>query len=77
MSETKNYFKELNSIDVSEHVEIKDTGKVKLSYLSWAWAWGELKKRYLTTEIISPKLHSSLFKGRNTKVINGKGSNIY
>lgn len=41
-----NYFTELNSIDVSEHIEKKDIGKTKLSYLSWPWAWGELKKRH-------------------------------
>ena len=35
-----NYFKLLNSIDVYEHVEKKNN----LSYLSWAWAWAELKK---------------------------------
>lgn len=35
-----NYFTELNSINVNEHVEKKNG----LSYLSWAWAWGELKK---------------------------------
>ena len=34
-----NYFKLLNSIDVNEHVEKKNN----LSYLSWAWAWAELK----------------------------------
>ena len=37
-----NYFEELNSINVSEHVE----QKAGLNYLSWAWAWTELKKRY-------------------------------
>ena len=37
-----NYFVELNGINVNEHVEQKN----RLSYLSWAWAWGELKKRY-------------------------------
>ena len=37
-----NYFVTLNSIDVNEHVEKKG----KLSYLSWAWAWRELKKIY-------------------------------
>ena len=42
MAETKNYFKELNSINVNEHTESKNG----LTYLSWAWAWGELKKRY-------------------------------
>lgn len=37
-----NYFSELNKIDVGEHIEKKNN----LSYLSWAWAWGELKKHY-------------------------------
>jgi hypothetical protein len=34
-----NYFTELNSINVSGHVEKKNN----LSYLSWAWAWAEVK----------------------------------
>lgn len=38
----KNYFEVLNSVDVSKHIEKKNN----LSYLSWAWAWAELKKRY-------------------------------
>ena len=42
MAEIKNYFKELNSINVNDHTESKNG----LTYLSWAWAWGELKKRY-------------------------------
>lgn len=42
MAETKNYFKELNSIDVNKHTEAKNG----LTYLSWAWAWRELKIRY-------------------------------
>lgn len=33
-------FEKLNKIDVSEHIEKKNG----LSYLSWAWAWSELKK---------------------------------
>ena len=37
-----NYFKELNSINVSDKIEKKNN----LSYLSWAYAWGELKKAY-------------------------------
>ena len=36
-----NLFNELNSINVSDKIEKKGG----LSYLSWAWAWGELKKR--------------------------------
>ena len=35
-----NYFERLNSIDVNEHVEKKNG----LTYLSWAWAWAEIKK---------------------------------
>lgn len=38
----ENYFTELNAVDVSKHIEQKNG----LSYLSWAWAWGELKKRH-------------------------------
>lgn len=38
----QNYFEELNQIDVSNKIEKKNN----LSYLSWAWAWAELKKRY-------------------------------
>lgn len=38
----KNWFKELNEIDVSKQIEKKNG----LSYLPWAWAWTELKKRY-------------------------------
>lgn len=49
MAETKakkSVFQTLNAINVQEHVEVKDTGRVKLSYLSWAWAWAEVKKAY-------------------------------
>ena len=35
-------FEILNGVDVSGHTEKKGN----LTYLSWAWAWGELKKRY-------------------------------
>lgn len=35
------YFEDLNSIDVSAKIEKKNG----LNYLSWAWAWAELKKR--------------------------------
>ncbi len=40
--ENKNYFEELNKINVQDKVEKKNG----LNYLSWAWAWGEIKKRY-------------------------------
>jgi len=38
----KNYFEILSDINVSDKVEKKNG----LSYLSWAWAWSEIKKRY-------------------------------
>ena len=37
-----NYFEKLASVDVSAKVEQKNG----LNYLSWAWAWAELKKNY-------------------------------
>lgn len=42
----KDVFTELYSVNVNEHVEKKNTGKASLSYLSWAWAWAEVKKHY-------------------------------
>lgn len=44
--EKKNAFEVLNAVNVNDHTEVKDTGKTKLTYLSWAWAWAEVKKRY-------------------------------
>ena len=41
-----NVFNELYKVNVNEHVEKKNTGKVTLSYLSWTYAWAEVKKRY-------------------------------
>jgi hypothetical protein len=40
------HFEILNNIDVSDKIEKKKTGSVGLNYLSWAFAWGELKKEY-------------------------------
>lgn len=42
MSEKKNVFDVLNSIDCSEHIEKKNG----LSYLSWSWAWQIVKTNY-------------------------------
>ena len=42
MSFAKEVWDTLSKIDVSGHVEKKDG----LTYLSWAWAWGELKRHY-------------------------------
>lgn len=40
-----NYFQTLNNINVNGKTEKKG----KLTYLSWAWAWGEVKKLYPDT----------------------------
>lgn len=40
--ETKSVFATLNNINVNEHTEKKNG----LTYLSWAWAWGEVKNNY-------------------------------
>jgi hypothetical protein len=49
-NEKQTVFEQLLTVDMTDHTETKDTGKVKLSYLSWAWAWAEVKKRCPTIE---------------------------
>lgn len=39
-------FDELNKLNVNDHTEKKKTGGTELTYLSWTWAWAEVKKRY-------------------------------
>lgn len=39
---SENYFNVLNTINVNEHTEKKNG----LTYLSWAWAWAEVKKKF-------------------------------
>lgn len=39
---TENYFARLNAVNVNEHTEQKNG----LTYLSWAWAWAEVKKLF-------------------------------
>lgn len=41
-AETENYFTLLNSINVNDKIETKNG----LKYLSWSFAWAELKKRF-------------------------------
>ena len=59
----------LSKINVSERIEKKyfknkKTGKeYGLSYLSWAWAWAEVKKRYPTA---SYEIHDDIFFPDNT-----------
>lgn len=42
MTEKKSVWETLSAINVNEHTEKKNG----LTYLSWAWAWGMLKKHY-------------------------------
>lgn len=39
-------FETLNSVNVNGHTEKKKTGSTELTYLSWPWAWAEVKQRY-------------------------------
>lgn len=55
MSEVeKSAFNLLNAVDCSKYIEKKNG----LSYLSWAWAWSELKKRY-------PKSYYTIYESTN------------
>ena len=42
MAEEKSFFDVLNNVNVSGHTE----GRDGLTYLSWCWAYAEVKKRY-------------------------------
>jgi hypothetical protein len=54
-----NVFNILNSLDVNAHTEKKKVdGKTELTYLSWPWAWAEVKKRY-------PDAHYEIKRGKN------------
>ena len=50
MAQTKSVFETLSAINVNDKVEKKSN----LTYLSWAWAWAEVKKAYpdATYEVI-------------------------
>ena len=50
----ENYFITLNNIDCSKKIEQKNG----LSYLSWAWAWAEVKK-------IHPKANYKIYEAEN------------
>lgn len=49
MEEKQSVFETLDAINVNDYTEVKDTGKTKLTYLSWSKAWEEVKKRYPCT----------------------------
>lgn len=44
---SKKVFEELNNVNINNHTETKKGGEGKeLTFLSWCWAWAEIKKRY-------------------------------
>ena len=40
------HFEELYKINVNDKTETLEQGRTRLTYLSWTWAWAEVKKRY-------------------------------
>ena len=42
----KSVFAELFAVNVNEHTETKKSDGTELTYLSWPFAWAEVKKRY-------------------------------
>lgn len=42
----KSVFDALASVNVNDHTETKKTGNTNLTYLSWPFAWAEVKRRY-------------------------------
>ena len=41
---TENPFVKLFAIDFKDHLEVKKSGNTELKYVSWAYAWAEVKK---------------------------------
>ena len=41
-----NIFETLNALNVNGHTETKKSGGTELTYLSWPWAWAEVKRRF-------------------------------
>ena len=52
----ENIFNKLNSINVNDKTEKKND----LTYLSWAWAWGEVKKNYPEAKYIIKRNNEGL-----------------
>ena len=42
----ENLFVKLFAIDFKDHLEVKKSGNTELKYVSWAYAWAEVKKLY-------------------------------
>lgn len=46
MEKKQSAFAVLNAINVNEHTEQKSNGQTMLTYLSWVWAWQQVKGNY-------------------------------
>ncbi len=55
-----NSFEKLFHLDVNDRVEKKKTGNTTLSYLSWAWAWAEVKKKFPEANYTIQKFENNL-----------------
>ena len=42
----ENPFVKLSAVDFKDHLEVKKSGNTELKYVSWAYAWAEVKKLY-------------------------------
>jgi len=51
-------FEDLNGLNINGHTEKKNVGGKDLTYLSWPWAWAEVKKRY-------PDAHYTVWKNEH------------
>ena len=51
-------FEDLNGLNINGHTEKKKVEGKELTYLSWPWAWAEVKKRY-------PDAHYSIWKNES------------
>lgn len=51
-------FEDLNALNINGHTEKKKVEGKELTYLSWPWAWAEIKKRY-------PDAHYTIWKNEN------------
>ena len=56
--DNKSVFNFLNSVNVNDHTEKKDVGGKLLTYVSWPFAWAEVKKRY-------PDAHYTIWRNAN------------
>lgn len=62
----KSAFEVLNAVDCTDKIEQKN----QLSYLSWAFAWGELKKRY-------PRSYYTIYESREELLYHTDGTTCW